>query len=309
MLVSIILPVFNREFFILETLFSIQKQTYSRWECIIVDDGSIDNTFNKTQNYIKNKKKFKIYHRPNNYPKGANSCRNYGFEKSKGKLINWFDSDDIMHPEFIRLKAETFLTNNYDLVLSKTSFFKDNITNILGKELRTIISENIIEDFIMLKSSWYLPDAMWKKSFLKNKQLFSVKLKKGQDRDFHIKMLLYKPKIKVLNHYLTYYRQHEHVITNDYSVNVMKSYAEALNDRIDLLCKNNPSRKLKFFLLKTQTKNYQYLYSTKNSFWFFIKVFKKLFVFNLENIVWFIKFILAVIMFNLFGKGGLLLKN
>ena len=309
MLVSVIIPVYNRDVFILETLSSIEKQTYSRWECIIVDDSSIDNTVNEVKNYIKNKERFKLYNRPNNYPKGANSCRNYGFDISKGELINWFDSDDIMHPEFIRLKVEAFLTNDYDLVLSKTTFFKDDITNVLGKETRTNITENIIEDFIMLKSSWYLPDAMWKKSFLKGKQLFSKKLKKGQDRDFHIRMLVYKPKIMVLDYYLTYYRQHEDALTNNYSVNVMKTYVEALNYRIDLLCRNNASKRLKFYLLKTQTKNYQYLYKTKNSFIFFMKVFKKLFVFNIKNIVWVLKFMLAVIMFKLVGKGSFILKD
>ena len=96
-LVSIIIPTFNRADIIHETLDSIKLQTYEKWECIIVDDGSNDNSIMVINEFVKTDNRFKFYDRPINKLKGANSCRNYGFEKSKGEFINWFDSDDIMH--------------------------------------------------------------------------------------------------------------------------------------------------------------------------------------------------------------------
>lgn len=307
-LVSIIIPVYNRENLILETLLSVVKQSYTNFECIIVDDGSTDNSINIINKFIVVDKRFKIFKRPKSRIKGANSCRNYGFEISTGMYINWFDSDDIMHQDFIKNKVTAF-TNNLDCIVSKTCFFKDEISNILGKETRTNLTDNLLEDFITLKSSWYLPDPMWKKSFLIGKSLFSEELKKGQDRDFHTRMLVNYPKIKIIDDYLTFYRQHDKTISNNYSKEVIQSYFNALNQRIELILGTKPSNKLKFYLLKLQTKNYSYLYKNKNSVTAFLRVFKKLFVLDIKNLVWFLKFVFAIILFNIIGKGNFLLKG
>ena len=63
-LVSIIIPVFNRENFLPETLDSILVQTYTNWECIIVDDGSSDSSLNVAKEYAKNDNRFLVYNRP-----------------------------------------------------------------------------------------------------------------------------------------------------------------------------------------------------------------------------------------------------
>lgn len=91
-LVSIIIPVFNREKLISETLDSVVKQTYSNWECIIVDDGSIDNTVSIIKSYIKDDKRFSLHSRLNTEKiKGVSSCRNIGIIKAKGDLIVLFE--------------------------------------------------------------------------------------------------------------------------------------------------------------------------------------------------------------------------
>ena len=107
--VSIIIPVYNRESLILETLKSIQKQSFQDWECIVVDDHSTDDTPNIVKKISKQDSRFKYFVRPSKKPKGANACRNYGFLKSKGTFINWFDSDDIMHPEFLQTRISKLI--------------------------------------------------------------------------------------------------------------------------------------------------------------------------------------------------------
>src|SRR5690554_5799485 len=109
-LVSIIIPTFNRAHLIGETLDSVLAQTYHNWECIVVDDGSTDNTDEVMAEYIAKDARFQYHHRPAVKSKGANACRNYGFEKSKGAYIQWFDSDDLMHPEKIAIKAKYAIT-------------------------------------------------------------------------------------------------------------------------------------------------------------------------------------------------------
>jgi glycosyltransferase involved in cell wall biosynthesis len=102
-LISIIIPTFNRAHIIGETLDSIIAQSYTDWECIIVDDGSTDDTEVVIAEYINNDSRFKFYKRPKHREKGPNSCRNFGFEKSKGHLIHWFDSDDLLFNNALEL--------------------------------------------------------------------------------------------------------------------------------------------------------------------------------------------------------------
>ncbi|WP_372938266.1 glycosyltransferase family 2 protein, partial [Seonamhaeicola sp.] len=86
-LVSIIIPTYNRAHLIGETLDSVLAQTYTHWECIVVDDGSSDHTSQVVATYCKNDARFQYHQRPLDRPKGANACRNYGFELSKGEYI------------------------------------------------------------------------------------------------------------------------------------------------------------------------------------------------------------------------------
>ena len=79
-LVSIIIPTYNRAHFIGETLESVLAQTYHNWECIVIDDGSTDYTDELMEFYCEKDSRIQYYHRPSHKPKGANACRNYGFE-------------------------------------------------------------------------------------------------------------------------------------------------------------------------------------------------------------------------------------
>ena len=89
-LVSIVMPSYNRANFIIETINSIQKQTYSNWELIIVDDGSIDRT-TEIVNNIRDER-IHYYKQPHS---GMEHARNYGLEKARGEFIGFMDSDDL----------------------------------------------------------------------------------------------------------------------------------------------------------------------------------------------------------------------
>src|SRR5690554_597358 len=105
-LVSIIVPTYNRAHLIGETLDSVLAQTYANWECIVVDDGSTDGTEELLHAYIAKDVRFQYHKRPAEYIKGANSCRHIGFLEAKGKFVNWFDSDDIMHINHLAEKVK-----------------------------------------------------------------------------------------------------------------------------------------------------------------------------------------------------------
>lgn len=306
-LVSIIIPIYNRASLIIETLESINAQRYTNWECILIDDGSTDNSMNVVHNYIGDKPMFKLFERPKDVVKGANACRNYGLEKSQGVWVNWFDSDDIMHPDFILSKVAA-TSEEVDAVVSKTCIFKDTIDTIVHYEKRTKESQQLLSDFIALDVSWYLPDTMWHRPFLDGKEIFDQSLFMGQDRDFHTRRLIEKPNLIFVDEYLTYYRRHEISITSTFNIDKIRSFFNSLNKRIRLLQSSNLSKKAKLTMLKLQVRNYRYLYKQKGSFSQFLSVFKSLFMVDVKFLIYFIKFIIAAISFNLFNRGYFILK-
>lgn len=87
--ISIIVPVYNREKLLPETLESISNQTYTDWECVLVDDGSTDNSLQLLHNLASKDFRLKVYSRPEEYKKGAPSCRNYGYELATGEYIQF----------------------------------------------------------------------------------------------------------------------------------------------------------------------------------------------------------------------------
>jgi glycosyltransferase involved in cell wall biosynthesis len=97
-LVSIIVPCYNQAKFLAETLESILVQTHSNWECIIVNDGSVDNTEEIAKRYISKDIRFKYFYQDN---QGISVARNAGISVSSGKYILPLDGDDLISRSYI----------------------------------------------------------------------------------------------------------------------------------------------------------------------------------------------------------------
>ena len=129
-LVSIIIPLFNKEKYISETIESAFSQDYPNIEIIVVDDGSTDQSLEIVQRY---KGKIQIHTQVN---QGAPRARNFGFRKSKGEYIQFLDADDILGPKKIssqvgRLTGEQFAiatcpwVHDNEALESRKSIYKD----------------------------------------------------------------------------------------------------------------------------------------------------------------------------------------
>lgn len=216
-LVTIIIPTFNRANLIGETLDSILLQTYQHWECIIVDDGSTDNTEEVLQEYLKTDSRFQYHHRPIDKIKGGNSCRNYGFERSIGKYIKWFDSDDIMHPELLEKQVQV-LEDNKDLdfcaCLSKMFITRiEDSSEVFCPE--NISGNNAIFNFIIGKLYFLTPSTLWKREILIDKELFDETLFRSQEADFNFRRLTEGNKFCYLEEILFYFRRGHKSIESD----------------------------------------------------------------------------------------------
>ena len=229
-MVSIIIPVFNRADLIQETIDSIRDQNYHDWECIVVDDGSTDGTLQVLQEYSKTESRIKNYERPDTYRKGANSCRNFGFEKSSGDYIIWFDSDDLMTPDHIQQKLYFLQKKGKDFVVARTQNFQD------GKLHEPYSYEKKAygikaSDFILLKIHWYTYDLMIKKE-IAEKITWNEQMKSWQDYNYFCKMLLVTEQGTYLDKILTYRRVHSESIQKSLTKDSKTFNTELLENRV-----------------------------------------------------------------------------
>jgi glycosyltransferase involved in cell wall biosynthesis len=215
-LVSIIIPTYNRAYLIGETLDSVLAQTYTNWECIIVDDGSTDNSEEVIKEYTKKDPRFQYHHRPVDRLKGANACRNYGYELSKGEYIKWFDSDDIMHSDFI-FKQIAVLGNNdeLDFCVSQSLTFHKNLNDITKNEVNRLPVHSLILSYLVKNHYFFTGAPLWRKKFLLKKDLFDENLTDSHESDFHFRMLLYLPKYIYLKDFLFSVRRGNESITQN----------------------------------------------------------------------------------------------
>ena len=109
MIVSIIIPVYNSAQFLVPCLDSIRAQSYSDLEVILVNDGSTDDSGKICESVAAQDARFKVLHRQNG---GVWAARNTGMDQATGDWIAFVDSDDLLHPDYIKLLLETALSTD-----------------------------------------------------------------------------------------------------------------------------------------------------------------------------------------------------
>lgn len=169
-LVSIIIPLFNREHLIKETLASILVQTYKNWECIIIDDGSTDQSFEVTTRLSENEPRIKVFKRERE-PKGAPSCREIGCKMASGEFLIFLDSDDLLAPWAINERLIHFKDNpDLDVLISNGIQFNSNQKQLL--DYTTLFkSKNILELFLQFQVVFQTSSPTWRRSFIKTNNI------------------------------------------------------------------------------------------------------------------------------------------
>ncbi len=195
MLVSIIIPTYNRAHLIEETLNSIIEQTYKDWECIIVDDGSSDHTLEVLKSFEIKEPRIKAYKRPANKPKGANACRNHGWSLAKGDYIKFFDSDDVMKPHFIKNQVKHLNANpKLDFCASYWEVWYADGSTMKNKPYTDIdYRENPVKSYLLESHIFPTPAPLWRKAFLDTVDAFNEDLQRGQEADFHFNIMCKSP--------------------------------------------------------------------------------------------------------------------
>lgn len=169
-LVSIILPVYNVEYFIERCLNSIINQSYSNFEVIIIDDGTTDNSIDLCQKYCHNDHRFTIIHQEN---RGLSEARNTGINAAQGDYLMFIDSDDFVAEDLLHHLVECLENNNSDIAICDPVHYypekSDTCSFVSGQCIRSYSSrEALCELFYQrsfLVSAW---GKLYKRSLFDN---------------------------------------------------------------------------------------------------------------------------------------------
>lgn len=161
---SIVIPTYNRAIMLEKALNSVLNQTFNNWECIVVDDGSTDNTRVLMQELINSDSRFRYIYQAN---AERSAARNNGIKNANGKYICFLDSDDYYLSERLELLYNEILKQNEPIamiytgicfekgsqIIRKTELLKDNYPNVFDFIFRAIIGvpQTCIARQILLK--------------------------------------------------------------------------------------------------------------------------------------------------------------
>lgn len=199
--ISIIISSYNSEKTILETLESVAQQTYSNCECIIVDDGSTDNTIQVVNDFISNKSQFTLI--ANNENSGKQPLvLNQGIRHSKYDYILILDSDDLLKHTCLEFRI-TKMDNDLEMNIFPNfcTFSKKIDDRGCVKNAYNHKEANYLYDFIVhkLPTAWQITSIIWKKEALKKIEYFNENMMRMVDVEISCRALIYGLTYKVFN--------------------------------------------------------------------------------------------------------------
>lgn len=232
-MISVIVPVYNVEKYLDKCLESILRQTFKDFECIIVDDGSPDNSNIIIDKYLKLDQRFKVIHQKN---MGLSAARNTGLDIAKGDYIVFVDSDDYIADDYLEKFALKIADTDTDIVICGfIEAYKDyEKSKVFAAESTEVIKQNVLADV------W--PSYVWNKCY--KKDLFAnVRFPVGKIFEDILtipEVCLYARKIVCIPDKLYYYnRQNENSITANMSSEKMYNHFQGHIKNRNLAIMNN----------------------------------------------------------------------
>ena len=198
---------------------SVIEQTFENWECIIIDDGSTDDTENYIEGLIGNDSRFSFIERDSNYLKGPSGCRNYGIDICKGDYIIFFDSDDIVHPRLLETCVDLMKTKGIQFCnFEKKPFYADFVpqnSRISNEVNPTPIDINSIEEIVTQKLGFACCTILWDKNVLKGNH-FNETLSYAEEWEFYIRLMSANIQGIHIDDVLYYHRKHRNSNTAEF---------------------------------------------------------------------------------------------
>lgn len=205
-MISVVIPLYNKELYIENTIQSLLNQTFSEFEILIVNDGSTDQSLQKVSSF--NDSRIRILIMPN---QGVSATRNKGVEEARFPWIAFLDADDWWHRDFLKMIAAAIKANPKDKIFatSRNRVFESKVERYQNSVLpkpettgRINYFEVLTKDLPPINSSNVVID----KNLLIEKGLFKEGMKQHEDHDLWIR-ICEKNEIVFINKVLSFYRK------------------------------------------------------------------------------------------------------
>lgn len=210
--ISIITPCYNQASFIAETIESVIAQSFSKWELVIIDDGSTDSSAEIIKKYIERDSRIRYFYQKNSGPSVA---RNYGAKMSNGSFLLFLDGDDVLSSNYLKIAFE-YMESHLDCTLFTTYFDfigdRNGDSRISYINYKLLLIENSIVCCSMLRKSDFLSIGG-----------FDVNMRGYEDWELFIRLLYKNKKVYQEPQFLFHYRIHN-------SNNSVNSIAKQKND-------------------------------------------------------------------------------
>lgn len=255
--VSVIIPCFNQAHFLPEALASVFEQTLESWECIIVNDGSTDETEEIAKRWCEKDPRFKYLSTENN---GLSSARNLGLREAYGKWIQFLDADDYLEKDKLRASTNQYKKNSsLNLILTNFKCFEEVSKSYIPAFCK--IDRKINLETILLK--WDLEFVIPIHCAIFSRELlnggFNEDLKAKEDWLMWINVFSSSVRYAMINSDLVVYRIHKSSMSKDSNhmeINTLEAYKKIY----DILPNDNLT--LSFF--KRVMSDVQATYKIKN---------------------------------------------
>lgn len=240
--ISIIVPIYNAEKYLEETLNSLKSQTFSNFEVILVNDGSKDSSGEICDRFTEGDSRFRVFHRENG---GVSRARNFGIEQATGQYITFVDADDTLTPIALELMSVE-VVDDVDIVSAQITIKNgDRLYNTDGRVLNVPFGREFnlkTVDFREMNSFMdglnYPVAKLYRTDFIRSYQIkFPKDIRFGEDLVFVAKSLFLADKIKAIEDWVYIYRRdddNDHSATNSIA-NKKFDFALALRAIYDFL--------------------------------------------------------------------------
>lgn len=249
-MISIILPIYNVEDYLIECFESILRQSYKDYELIVIDDGSKDMSLNIINNYRDKFEYIQVFTQEN---RGVSEARNLAFKYAKGEYILFVDPDDFLKDNMLQLMIDRALKDGSDVVISNyyIYFHKDEyIKFIKNMPNEAIYSSDEVID-MMLRH--IIQGQLWNK-------LFSYRLLKENNFEFEkgryiqdifpvFKAISNANKVSYIDETLYFYRQRDGSTVHKKNKKIIEDYYHAMVSIINFIKKDDNNVKKNSFML------------------------------------------------------------
>ena len=207
--VSVIVPVYKAEKYLHQCIDSILSQTFTDWECILVDDGSPDRSGAICDEYAQKDARIRVIHKENG---GVSSARNVALERIAGEWLTFVDSDDCLYPNALQRWIEVAVKNKLDLIQCHLNReYKEGQIVEESTEVRSALQFVESEDYLTCIGGSFFNASIVREYSLR----FDEKVRLGEDQIFLFSHMQHCKRIQRISDVLYFYRDNEQSAVNN----------------------------------------------------------------------------------------------